>query len=229
MSKWIISSFESLASTNDTAKEFDPYSVIHAHMQTKGRGRNNRSWQSMDGNLFCSIVLPLTNNASAYSFVAGVALAQTLAHLSPRIKWPNDVLIEGKKIAGILLEPSDDKLIIGIGVNVKNHPTENMLYQTTSLAALGDDVSALQVLDRLLENMTDVMNILDKHGFSKIRQTWMEYATGLGLPIKVRLPNMELTGIFETIADDGALILGTTEGKRTITAGDVFMIGKNNE
>lgn len=218
--------FETLDSTNDTAKSFPPFSVIHAGRQTKGRGRMGRVWDSFDGNLFMSLVVPQPAVPSDYSFITSLSVALTLAPLSPRIKWPNDVLINGKKISGILLETApeqSDKLIIGIGINITACP-EQTLYPTTCLKECGVDTNAKVILDKVLQNFEDVLISYQKSGFKEIRRKWLEFATGIGQPIHVQLPNKELTGIFNGLDEKGALLLKTTEKEYPIMAGDVFMI-----
>ena len=218
--------FETLDSTNDTAQSYPPFSVIHAGRQTKGRGRMGRTWDSFDGNLFMSLVVPQPAVPSDYSFITALAVALTLAPLSPRIKWPNDVLINGKKISGILLETAReqaDKLIIGIGINITDCPTET-LYPTTCLRECGVDTTAKVILDKVLQNFEDVLTSYQQSGFQEIRRKWLEFATGLGETIHVRLPNRELTGIFNGLDENGALLLKTPEKEYTFTAGDVFMI-----
>ncbi len=218
--------FKSLSSTNDTAKTYPPYTVIHAGDQTNGRGRMGRTWTSLQGNLFMSIVIPFDKDAFYYSFISSLAVAMSLSKLSPRIKWPNDVLIDGKKISGILLETSEDSsrnLIIGIGVNIKSSPLQ-ALYQTTCLKDLGINATPKNILDEILKNFEYLLELYKRLGFKEIRRRWLEFAIGQGKQIHVRLPHEELIGIFQEIDNNGALILRTETSYRTITAGDIFII-----
>ena len=141
---------DSCSSTNDEAKTQPFYSVILTNYQTNGRGRNGRSWIGEDGNLMASIVLPKPENAYIYSFLISLAIAQSIAFLSPRIKWPNDVLVDGKKISGILLEICDDKLIIGFGVNIQSHPKSGLLYDATDLKEHGRVVEKCRIKWRII-------------------------------------------------------------------------------
>ena len=212
-------------STNDEAKKLPLNSAIYTAIQTKGKGRTGRKWIDGKGNLMASITLAKEPNAYFYSFLISLAVAQSIAFLSPRIKWPNDILIDGKKISGILLETTDDKLIIGVGVNIQNHPEAHLLYETTDLKEYGYIVEAEKLLQDILQNLSFMVDLYQKKGFEQIRLEWLNFACGLGSKILVRLPNKTLTGTFNDIDKNGALILIDEQGnKHSITAGDVFMI-----
>ena len=215
----------SCASTNDEAKKLQPYTAIYTSKQTNGKGRLGRKWLDGDGNLMASIVLKKEENAHFYSFLVSLAVAQSIAFLSPRIKWPNDILVDGRKICGILLETTEDKLIIGIGVNIQNHPTDELLYDATDLKEYGRTTGPEKLLQDILQNLSFMIDLYQKTGFETIRLEWLSFACGLGKEISVRLPSITLTGIFEGIDKNGALILTDKNNrKHFITAGDVFMI-----
>ena len=117
-----------------TARSCPPGTVVMAETQTAGRGRYGRTWQSPKGNLYMSLVLPdMGKNTPYIAFLTAVAVADSLPDFNVSLKWPNDVLLDGKKLAGILVERVGDKIIVGIGVNVISNPTENVLYPTASL------------------------------------------------------------------------------------------------
>ena len=216
---------EVCSSTNDEAKTLPMFSALYAARQTNGRGRMGRSWQDGAGNLMTSIVLPKPKQAHLYSFMAALAVAKSIAFLSPRIKWPNDVLVAGKKICGILSEVFEDKLIIGIGVNIQSHPDSDLLYQATDLKEHGRATEPEKLLSEILQNLSFMIECFERKGFSQIRLEWLEFACGIAQPITVKLPTETLCGTFDGIDDDGALILTQSDGqKRLITAGDVFMI-----
>ncbi len=219
--------FDLLESTNETAKEFAPYDVIHALSQIKGKGRMGRQWESPKGNLFMSIVLPYTKEAPLYSFITSLSVAQTIQSLSPCIKWPNDILLNGQKVGGILLETSlnePQKLIIGIGINIEHTPKGKMLYPVTCLKDNGLSISCIDLLNEILKTFYQNVIIFEQTGFSKIKQQWLNFASGLGQQICVKLPQKEMNGIFNGLRDDGALILQTRTKQQFITAGDIFMI-----
>ncbi len=224
MLKFEIHHLKQCSSTNEEAKKWPPYHAVIAETQTAGKGRNGRKWESFSGNLFLSLTLPLPSNASVYSFIAALAVAETLGFLSPRIKWPNDVLIDNKKISGILLETTDQKLIIGIGVNIEKKPETQVLYQTTCLKDHNATLPAEELANKILQNLSFEINLFEQKGFSAIKRQWLEYATSIGSRIKVHLPKETLEGIFEGLDDTGALILKQDTTIKYITAGDIFMI-----
>lgn len=217
--------------------------VVWARTQTKGRGRGQRQWQSPVGNLYVSILLrpdcPAAHGAQA-TFVAALATADAVAASLPAgsaitCKWPNDVLVHGRKVAGILLEsglaPSGrlDWLIVGIGINVAWHPAdgEQLLYPATSLRAQGAlDVNAEAVLSALIVAFERWRAIWVEDGFAAVRAAWRARAHGLGRPIAVGLDGERVEGVFADLDAGGALLVATADGHmRTILAGDVFPAG----
>jgi BirA family biotin operon repressor/biotin-[acetyl-CoA-carboxylase] ligase len=176
--------FETLVSTQDTAKQYLaerrvlPFAV-YANMQTNGRGRSGNKWVSQHGNLLASIAIPLKNihakNAGQYSFLTAVALMDCLADygVSNAVnKWPNDILVDGKKIAGILLE-SDisadgiiNALIIGIGVNLASAPEGAVCVNDLT----GDSISSSELLKQFVKQLNTQMLYIEERGFAPIRQ-----------------------------------------------------------
>jgi len=220
--KWEIKQFNEVSSTNTLARTMPIGTVVMAEAQTAGRGRYGRVWQSPIGNLYASFVFPNTDKLQKYlSFMTGLALAESLPEFDVHLKWPNDVLLDGKKLAGVLLETVEDKIIVGIGVNLVSSPTKNVLYPTTHLGGL---LSPIALVKRLIIQYDAVLSILEKKGFEKIKQRWLDLAQNVGEIISVHLPDQELVGIFKGINNDGALILKTTQKTYKIMAGDVFLI-----
>ena len=229
---------EETASTNDEAKAIAQKNDkeaqgqgqgqgqwIAAETQTAGRGRGDRKWHSPKGNLYASWVGALNcpiGQKAQLSFSASLAVAQTTEHYLPNarlsLKWPNDVLIEGKKFCGILLEIAREWLIIGIGVNLAEAPKE-ALYPA---AALGADISPKDFLQKLAENFDALKDTWQEEGFNSTRTLWLARAHGLGEEIKVRLPKQELTGKFKGINERGALELVREQKTIIVEAGDVF-------
>lgn len=210
--------------------------VIRADVQTGGRGRRGRSWASPAGNLYASVLLrPAMPQAELglFSFAAALALAQSLpASLAPervKLKWPNDVLADGAKLAGILLEsvntPRGLALIIGIGVNLASHP-DNMPYPVTSLAWLGygaAETNPQRRLERLLPALDQQRQALQQGDFPSVRAAWLAQAANLGSEIVVRLPNQAMTGQFMGIDEKGHLLLRRPTGiLQKIASGEVF-------
>lgn len=220
--KWQTYFFKEVDSTNTRAVDYDVGSVIIAENQTAGRGRNGRRWQSLAGNLFLSAVLPALQNETPFlSFVAGVSLAEALPDVPVRLKWPNDVLLHHAKIAGILLERVDDKVIAGFGVNIRQAPDRDMLYQAGSL---NQKYTPEEVTKNLLTVLSDNLDLLMQSGFTPIRQKWLNYAVGIGEEIEVKLPHETIRGLFETLTPQGAISLKTPTETRLISAGDIFLL-----
>ena len=209
---------------------------ILADSQTAGRGRRGRAWQSPVGNLMTTLYLPISFDAvkaGQLAFVAGLALERTVSALigeraQASLKWPNDVLVDGKKASGILLESAmrDNKidwLAIGLGLNLAHHPDDTP-YPATSLAAYMDtpanNLAALKILARAFD---EVFRQWRNGGFGPVLQAWRAVAHGLGGPIVATLENEQFEGIFKNVDEKGALILQTAAGDTmTIDAGDVF-------
>ena len=224
---------ETTVSTNDDAKRAAEAGapeglVIWALQQDAGRGRQGRVWYSPPGNLYCSLLLrPKVERRDygKFSFAAALAVRAVVASALPcatvELKWPNDVLVNGKKISGILLEAGEDWLVVGVGLNVLHAP-ENPLYPVTRLAAEAAEVPALdQLLDKLLKELDFWSGVCVAQGFAPLREAWLAHARKSAM--RVRLPNEELNGEFADLDADGNLRLllpnGTT---RSISAGDVF-------
>lgn len=202
---------------------------ITADRQTSGRGRRGRVWQTDDGNLAATLLLRPDAPPSVIgqlSFVAALAVADMAAHFAHlaaiTVKWPNDVLADGKKLAGILLESGPGWLAVGIGVNLASFP-HGTEFPATSLAQVGiagpSSEEALSVLAARFAHWYDAWM---RDGFETVRAAWLARAGGLGGPIRARLPNETRTGVFEGIDASGALLLNEQGQVRAIAAGEVF-------
>jgi len=219
--------------------------VVWAKSQTAGRGRQGRQWHSPEGNLYCSIVLrPEVPVASAaqLSFVTALAVGHAIAGLLPdnvelRYKWPNDLLLDGRKAAGILLESSGgangklDWLIVGAGLNVEDYPDGIDAaggYPATSLRGAGARPVAVEdLLARYVDGFAHWRARWQNEGIGAVREAWLKRAARLGEDITVRLPGDRLQGRFAGLDEVGALLLDLPDGsRRTITAGDVFFEGE---
>jgi BirA family transcriptional regulator, biotin operon repressor / biotin---[acetyl-CoA-carboxylase] ligase len=209
---------------------------IVAETQTKGRGRKGRTWSSPQGNLHASLLLidpaPL-RIAPELGFVAGVAAAHAVREILAgdrrvAIKWPNDILYDGAKLSGILLEGAslpDGRFacVAGIGVNCRIHP-EDMPYQATNLAAItGHRVEPARVFAELSAAMAYWLDVWAKGaGFASVRAEWLTLAAGLGTRIIVARPSQTVEGVFRTIDATGRLVLEKGSDRLMIEAGDVF-------
>ncbi len=250
-----LAGFDEIGSTNSealaAAAASDPGGIwFAARHQTAGRGRRGRQWHSVPGNLAASLlVIPDASPdlVATLGFVAGVALNRALAAVLPHgsfrigidgadgadgrsriaLKWPNDVLADGAKLSGILLEASKtpdgrSAIIIGCGVNVVSAP-EGTPYPATSLRALGVERSAEEVFEALSDAWVDVFSLWDDgRGVAAVLDLWRSSAAGLGAPVAVQQDGVVRRGIFETIDSSGRLIIRDDDGSRfPITAGDV--------
>jgi BirA family biotin operon repressor/biotin-[acetyl-CoA-carboxylase] ligase len=206
---------------------------VTAARQTAGRGRRGNAWTSEPGNLYASLLLTDTvpaGRAPELCFVAALALHDAVSALSPalkpQLKWPNDLLIEGAKFAGILIEAESVQgrspaVAIGIGVNCAHYPRE-LPYPATDLAAHGVAVAPVALLEKLSAAMRARLDQWET-GFSAIRADWLARAAGLGGDIVVRLPDREVAGTFETLDRMGRLMLRLPAGTlEAITVGEVF-------
>lgn len=213
---------------------------ILAHRQTAGRGRRGRAWADPPGNLAATLVLRPQDppaRAALRSFVAALALFDACVSVTGRadgfaLKWPNDVLLNGGKLAGILLESAGHgdrlaHLAIGIGVNLKNAPGAETvepggLRPVSLLSETGTDVDAETFLACLAAAYAKRENQFTTYGFSPVRTAWLERAARLGQTVTARTATSQTTGKFETIDADGNLIVLTTGGRVRIPAADVF-------
>ena len=191
-----------------------------------------RHWESPEGNLYCSTVIRLRDGDPLPHTLALVAANAVHALLAPlcagevRIKWPNDVLADGAKIAGILLERTGDAVVAGIGINVTGHPV-GLDRPVTSLLAQGmsdGDAAALQV--RLAELFAHWLAIWRVQGLDPVRAHWLANAHPAGTPMRVVPPDgATVEGSFDTLDRDGMLILRLANGEsRAIHAGDILLI-----
>ncbi len=236
--------YDSVTSTNELAMQAGQRGElgnlwITAREQTGGRGRRGRAWVSETGNLYASLLL--INPASSAKVAQLPLVIATAAHravcdaLPPNlraqvsIKWPNDLLMEDRKISGILLEGSnrsngDQIVVVGIGINCRTHPGQTDGLGAANLSEGGFDIDP-DILFPLLAQQVDrqITAWRQGAGFDDIRRDWLMRARGVGKPIVVRLPDEELHGHFEHLDDDGALVLLMDSGsRRKILAGDVF-------
>jgi len=221
------------------AKEFD---WILAERQTGGRGRHGRVWQSPPGNLYASTLIRLRENdppAPTLAFVAGLAACQAVKSLlndlssKPKfevmIKWPNDILVDGAKIAGILLEREGQAVVLGFGINIASKP-EDLDRPVACIADFRDIVGEARNMLVLLNWPLNVFfqNWRRGHhgGFENIRSEWLARAHPIGTAISVQVSeDQKIDGLFDGLDDVGALRLRLADGEvRVIQAGDVFLL-----
>lgn len=237
---WRAERWAALGSTSDRARELalagDCGRIwIVADEQLAGRGRQGRVWASPVGNLYASALLvdPCEPDvAPQLGFVAGVAARRAAADLGvdARLKWPNDLVVNGAKLAGLLVEgvtPPGRRLaaVVGIGVNVVSSP-EGLAYATTSLSqCAGAPRTARALLTRMARRFDDALTIWNRGaGFARIRESWLASAAGLGGPIRVSNAHGERAGSFEGLDARGRLILNRNGVLETVESADITLM-----
>ena len=213
---------------------------ICALAQTAGRGRRGRAWAMPAGNFAASLVMRPAGppaQAALRSFVAALALRDALVAVTGRaevftLKWPNDVLLNGGKLAGILLESSGaagrvDALVIGIGVNLAATPDTTLLEAgalapVSLLGQTGITITPEDFLTHLAQHFARWEAQFTTHGFGPIRNAWLQNAARIGQNITARMMRDEITGTFVEIDTQGQLVLETPKGRQTIAAADIF-------
>lgn len=230
---WTLVALQSVGSTNDEAARLaeagaPEHTFVWAQEQTGGRGRRGRHWVSPVGNLYCSTILRpdcSAQQAAEIGFVAALAVADLVPRArNVRLKWPNDVLVDGGKVAGILPESSvgqDGKVeyvVLGIGVNISFAPRlPDMRYPGATLGGMVE--TAVQTLARGLARWLQEWR---RGGFEKIRAAWLAKAGPLGAEVDVRLGQELVRGRFAGMDESGALLLDTVAGPRRIVSGELL-------
>lgn len=232
ISNFTIFEYDEVPSTMDIVKQHEPNTVIVAETQTAGRGKYNRKWSSKTGNLYFSMILEAKNKTKDYSqlsFLSAVAMGNALlsqdGSMNIQYKWPNDILLNQKKICGILLESdlSKNQVVIGIGVNIKTFP-ENVMFKASSVKNEGfENVTSSVTLEKFLVQFSNLYRLWMEKDFSVIREKWIKKAYNLGEKISVKLENEKFEGIFEDLDKDGTLLLHLEDGGvKRVKSGDVF-------
>jgi BirA family transcriptional regulator, biotin operon repressor / biotin---[acetyl-CoA-carboxylase] ligase len=254
MNEVAVLELDEVDSTNTEAKRCAEHGASHltlvwAHRQTRGRGRYGRQWQSPEGNVFWSMIVRPQPNwppGSTLSYVAALSVIEALRILigsgaDLRLKWPNDVLLSGKKVSGILLEASNsqgkthlqthvlDWIVVGIGVNVVDHPKEGLSYPATSLHIEGfHGLNRDLVIKKLTECFVEKLREWTIGGFSAIRDMYLSHVVGVGEPMRVRFSDdssYDLIGTFKGLDYEGYLLVQTANGDtRRVSAGDIFFL-----
>ena len=222
------------------AAELDRPTWIMARMQTAGRGRLGRPWFSSLGNFSASLVIPAENrrSASLRTFAAALALRDACVELAGgagrfKLKWPNDLLLNRGKLAGILLECVGETgslhLIIGFGVNLASapniiQPDGGSPHPVSLVGETGVSVSPEDFLARLARSFQLREDQFRKDGFPSVRSDWLNCASGLGANVNMRTADRTVSGTFEGIGSDGAAILRVRGEQVSIAAGDMILV-----
>lgn len=232
-----IHEFDELESSNShafelaNARQIFANEIILARRQKNGRGRMERSWSSPRGNLYFSLVLApkvAVEKISQVSFVAIVALQAVVARLVKNrveVKWPNDLLIDEKKIAGLLLESKIsgkdcEFLVLGIGVNIESNP-DAVIFPAGNLKEFGGEISPENLLRNFLDEFEKIYQSWSDFGFSGVRKLWLKNAYKFGKEITVKPGGEELRGIFEDFDEEGNLLLRCEGEVKKISTADV--------
>jgi BirA family biotin operon repressor/biotin-[acetyl-CoA-carboxylase] ligase len=222
----------------ERARAGDPGHLwITARRQLGGRGRRGRAWVSEPGNLYASLLLIDAAPAAALGslpIAVALALYRAISAEMPfagdriAIKWPNDILVDGGKVSGILVEAENlpdgrQAVVIGCGVNIAHRP-DNPLYPSITLSEAGAITSPENLFAHLMQELADVLSLWDEgRGVAAVVAEWKRHVKGIGAPITVNLPDRSISGVFSAIDDDGLLQLKLPTGEvMRIASGDVF-------
>lgn len=230
--------YESIDSTMDQAKRLVDQEVdcrqdllIIASSQSAGRGRHGRVWHSDVGNVYLSFVVKdvQPQQLSQFALLWGVILQKTISSFSSGLiqcKWPNDVLLNGEKVAGILIETYKDVLIVGVGVNVAHAPVGVQFPATFLNRQQANVLEPGCIIDKLVDVYIKQRENWEKKGFHDIQSAWLQSAWRLGGEITVRQEDRDVVGIMETIDETGALCVRTHEGHSVkLYVGDLILGG----
>lgn len=242
---WRLIKLDTIDSTNlamrrmvETGADTGEGTVMWAREQTAGRGRGGRTWAGAPGNLFVSILLRAPEHlgrAPELGFIAALAVVGAIQAVAPdhasddalKCKWPNDVLLKGGKVAGLLLEtvpsPGGEMLVVlGVGINVNPVEVPDAIYDVTSLAEHGAAAPLSRLLEALIHDLHARLAHWRRDGFASVREEWLRRSVGRGDKVTVNTPAGEVRGTFADIDNDGALVLESAGGKRQrVLAGDV--------
>ena len=218
-------------STNQRAKEeMKEGLLVIAEKQSAGRGRLGRRWFSEEGGLYFSLVispgLPI-DDLPKITLLSGVAVCEALSFANAKLKWPNDVLVNGKKVCGILSEIGGEVdsplVIVGIGINVNNPVPEELREKATSLMEItGKKLSRVEILEKTLREFSRYYGLLLKGQWDVIRQRWKELSDSIGKEVVVRLTNREYKGLVIDIDESGGLLLKVGDRIERVYSGECF-------
>lgn len=230
LADWTIFHYDCVGSTNDIALQLDTpdfkqQHIIIADMQTAGRGRRGRNWISPLGNLYMTQLFAWPRPITELVYIISLSIAQAiLAHnkqLNIQIKWPNDILLNNNKIAGILIEKTPhNHIVAGIGINLVSSPApDEIIYPATSLAQHNCQLSVQQFLEKYLPAFSHNCQL----DFALIRQHWLELAYKLSQSVTLKIsPQNNISGIFKGIDEQGNLVLQQNQNLTTISTGEII-------
>ena len=222
-----------------SAKGAAHVSCVAAHMQTNGKGRRGRTWVSQLGaSLTFSLLWRFQCGAAALSglsLAVGVALIRAFNSLgmhNAQLKWPNDVLVEGKKLAGILIElqgdmdgPSAAVIGVGINLNLPDNVLKNIDQPATDLAHTSPTpIKQSELLGVLLKHLANTLKQFETEGFTALRDEWTRYHAYHQQPVRMLMPDgREVQGVVNSVAEDGILLVDTALGLQRFSAGEISL------
>ncbi|MBV9080501.1 MAG: biotin--[acetyl-CoA-carboxylase] ligase [Elusimicrobia bacterium] len=230
--------FDRIESTQNRIVQFLPKSgdgavMVIAETQTKGVGREGRPWVSAAGGLWFTVALPLKTlslgQAASFSTVAALQVAEALQevnNLKCNVKWPNDVLYEGKKLAGILLttitKSKKPWMLVGVGINVNNSLPAELAATATSISAIRKQSQGRsRLLEAVLSSIHTAWEEFDKTGFGPYHKAVEERMVGIGKPVQIKVGSKTLEGTMKAIDAQGNLLLESSAGTKTVQAGEI--------
>lgn len=226
---WKRYDFDCLSSTNDWALANSHLAeetavVCVADCQTKGRGRRGREWISPQGNLYMSLLFNSSCLPTDMVYIASLSAAQALKIMVPdiplQIKWPNDIMVDGQKIGGILIEKAaNDAWVVGIGLNLCSSPLrKDVVYPANNLLSLGIKIYRDDFIEIYLQQWEKFLQL----DFKSIKDLWLRFAYRLGENVVIKLGSSELSGKFIGIDEHGYLLLQQAQGVKVINTGEIM-------
>ncbi len=222
---WLIQKLNVIDSTQNYARKLinnDSQVLILANEQTNGYGQEKRHWESLKGNLHTSLIIPNVKPVSNVTYVIGIAIGNTInsfnADLEIQYKWVNDVLINDKKVAGILTEQSDNRLIIGIGLNLLSHPniSKTSIVGATNLLENGLHITPEEFIEKFLTIFTDLYNQWIEDGFEDFRKLWKAKAFKINEFVSIKSGDSVVSGIlYDLDPIDGSIIIQNNNNQLT--------------
>jgi BirA family biotin operon repressor/biotin-[acetyl-CoA-carboxylase] ligase len=239
--------FDSIGSTNEELKKMAITHnapgglVMWSLAQTGGKGRLKRNWVSKRGNMHCSVLFRPDYGiveAAQIGFLTVVAAGESLTALlgkgvSLSYKWPNDLLLNEKKIGGILLESNIGQnstgswVVVGCGINLQNFPQKTRFPATSIIEELGESLIVKNVVEAFLTHLEKWYRCWREYGFMPVRDAWLSSAHSIGEPLIIISGSEKILGSFEDLDEDGALVIKTQSGTRRISAGDIYFSPAN--
>ena len=206
--------FKECDSTNRIAKELTNHgTLVIADRQTAGRGRLGRQWESNKGGIYMSVILPAKNTPAVITLVCAIAVRRALG--KGEIKWPNDIVIDGKKVCGILCERTENSIVCGIGININNKVSKDI--PAVSITGVNPSRLVAEVLNEL-ESLTECE-------FESLREEYESYCININRPVEAIFENRSVKGIATGITATGELKINTPDGEITVNAGEVSVRG----